>query len=256
MTPDRFAEQFLLPLVRGGTLHVGAPLGRVGLEKLRAASLDGALAADIALARQAVAAELLFDPIPPPLDLEALRLAVAAHDLLFLAHPRAAAVGVRGRLGDIAEFASKLAKLPPTLDADTLVARHTLLHLLPALGRTDVRVSFWVGKREFHGEEPPLGPTCAACARSAGGWAASPKPPRTPSAPRSSPPSSPAARSPISSRRRASSPASTWPATPACSPAPSWLASSPGRGSTRASTTSAARSPPPPWPPSTPPPPA
>ena len=30
-----------------------------------------------------------------------------------------------------------------------------MLHHLFDLGRDDVRVSFWVGKREFHGAEPP-----------------------------------------------------------------------------------------------------
>src|SRR5262245_57168353 len=154
--PDQFAAQFLRPLVAGGTLHVGAPLGRVGLERLREASLDGAVEADIADARGAVASTLLVDPIPPRLDAEALRLAVALHDLLFLFHPRADALTVRDRrLEEVAQFAAALADLPSTKDADALVARHTMLHLLPSLGRTDVQVSFWVGKREFHGEEPP-----------------------------------------------------------------------------------------------------
>jgi hypothetical protein len=36
-----------------------------------------------------------------------------------------------------------------------LAERHSMLHHLFDLGRDDVRVSFWVGKREFHGAEPP-----------------------------------------------------------------------------------------------------
>lgn len=154
MTPAAFAEGFLSPLVAGGTLHVGAPLGRAGLDKLREAKLDGRLVAEIDAARSAVAAELLYDPIPPRLDLEALRLAVAAHDLLFLFHPRAGGARER-KLADVAAYASALGRLEATTDADTLAARHSVLHLFPDLERTDVMVSFWVGRREFHGQEPP-----------------------------------------------------------------------------------------------------
>ena len=156
MAASRFGEEFLLPLVRGGTLKIGAPLGRRGLDGLREGGLDRHMQAEVHAARLAVARELLLEPIPPPLDLEALRLAVAVHDLLFLFHPDAQGALIRDRrLAEVADFAAKLARLPKTLDPDTLVARHTMLHLLPSLGRTDVRVSFWVGRREFHGEEPP-----------------------------------------------------------------------------------------------------
>jgi len=151
-----FIADFVRPLVGGGTAHVGAPIGRAGLDKLRDAEHDRSALADVAVARAAVAGELLVDGAPPLFDLEALRLAVALHDLLFLFHPRADALSVRdARLEEVARFAAACARLPDTRDADTLVARHTMLHLFPSLGRTDVQVSFWVGKREFHGEEPP-----------------------------------------------------------------------------------------------------
>jgi hypothetical protein len=156
MKPHDFVEEFVLPLVAGGTLHVGAPLGRAGYDKLRdtkiAIELDGA----ILEARSAIAGELLVDAVPPLLDAEALRLAVAVHDMLFLFHPGAEAISVRDRrLDQVAQFAGTLASLTPSRDPQALVARHTMLHLLPSLARTDVQVSFWVGKREFHGEEPP-----------------------------------------------------------------------------------------------------
>ena len=154
MTPAEFGERFLLPLVAGGTLHVGAPLGRAGLSRLRETKLDGQTIAEIHAARATVACELLYDPIAPELDLESLRLAVAVHDLLFLFHPSAADLRER-KLGAVASYAAALARLSPTRNADTLVARHSILHRLQGLGRTDVRVSFWVGHREFHGQDPP-----------------------------------------------------------------------------------------------------
>lgn len=156
MSRGGFVESFLLPLVAGGVAHVGAPLGLAGLARLRALKVDPGLAAEVFAARSAVASELLYDPIPPQLDLPSLRLAIAVHDLLFLFHPGAAGLAVRGkRIAEVARFAAALAALPATTDDDMLVARHTILHLVPGLGRTDVRVSFWAGRREFHGEEPP-----------------------------------------------------------------------------------------------------
>ncbi len=149
-----FFSDFLLPLVAGGTVHVGAPLGSAGLARLRETKPPAQVVGGLLAARAAAAAELLLDPIPPSLDLEALRLAVAVHDLLFLFHPRAASISEK-RLGEVAAWAASLAALPPSVDPDVLVARHTVLHRLHDLGRTDVRVSFWVGRREFHGEEPP-----------------------------------------------------------------------------------------------------
>ncbi|HEX2568632.1 MAG TPA: hypothetical protein VH877_03665 [Polyangia bacterium] len=157
---DAFGRQFLLPLVAGGQLRVGAPLGERGLTRLveaaREPGHDVQLEAAIGEARAETAATLLVDPIAPQIDVATLRLAVALHDLLFFLHPAAAGPLVRDRrLEQVAEYAAELARLPATTDADDLVARHTVLHLFPELGRNDVRVTFWAGRREFHGEEPP-----------------------------------------------------------------------------------------------------
>lgn len=159
-TFDDFGRWFLLPLVAGGTLHVGAPLGERGLARLVEALAEGGydvqLEAAIGEARAASAATLLVDPIAPQIDVATLRLAVALHDLLFFLHPAATGPLVRDRrLDQVAAYAAELARLPPTTDADDLVARHTVLRLFPVLGRNDVRVTFWAGRQEFHGAEPP-----------------------------------------------------------------------------------------------------
>src|SRR5437870_5456543 len=84
-----FVRGFLLPLVAGGEVHVGAPLGARGLSRLLEGARDERAEAEVQDARWAVASELQLRPIPPALDEEALRLAAAVHDLLFLYHPAA-----------------------------------------------------------------------------------------------------------------------------------------------------------------------
>ena len=156
MAQRSFLADFFLPLVAGATVRVGAPLGAVGLRKLVDEKPPIELDAAIADARMSFARTLLFNPILPRLDVAALRLGVALHDLLFLLHPAASGAMVRDkRVKQVAEHAAEAARLPPTVDADDLVARHSVLRAFPGMGRTDVRVSFWAGRQEFHGEEPP-----------------------------------------------------------------------------------------------------
>ena len=156
ITRAQFVESFLLPLCAGGAVHVGAPLGGGGLSRLLAEPGDTEVERVLSSARWAIACELQITAIPPALDEHSLRLAVAAHDLLFLHHPAAGNPAARGnKLRQVAAGAAALARLPRTTDADELVARHTVLHLLPSLSRTDVRISFWAGRQEFHGQEPP-----------------------------------------------------------------------------------------------------
>lgn len=152
----RFVERFVLPLVAGGEVHVGSPIGHADLQRMLEGEPDRALEGRLQDARWAVARELQRQAIPPRLDEEALALAVSVHDLLFLYHPDAGPQGARpDRLRRVATGAAAMARLAPTHDADVLVARHTILHLFPTLFRTDARISFWVGRREFHGQAPP-----------------------------------------------------------------------------------------------------
>ncbi len=148
---------FVLPLVAGGDVRVRGALGSVELKTLVDGGIEGLDAAEqVAEARQQVAAELWLDAAPPMLDEPSLRLAVAIQDLLFLAHPGAHALSVRAsRRRKVAEFAAQTASLPAPRDLEELIARHTMTQHLFDLGRDDVRVSFWAGKREYRGAEPP-----------------------------------------------------------------------------------------------------
>jgi hypothetical protein len=164
MTPAQIAEWlrgFALPLVAGGDVRIHAVLGQSELDALLTASLEvarvaGEVVGRIGEARHAVAAELVIGVPEPDLDADAIRLAVAVHDLLFLSHPGTRAASVRkGRLADVARWAAGVAQLPPPDSARELAYRHSMLHHLFDLGRDDVRVSFWAGRREFKGAEPP-----------------------------------------------------------------------------------------------------
>src|SRR5437016_5512115 len=115
--PRRFVSEFLLPLVKGGAVHVGRPLGPRAVERI-AASLASAPTELVALGESARAsaaelppgeqdalrelarhrrlriAELLPHAQEPPLDAVALGLGAAAHNLLALSHPE---LGGRGQ---------------------------------------------------------------------------------------------------------------------------------------------------------------
>jgi hypothetical protein len=148
---------FVLPLVAGGDVRVRGAMGAVELKALLDEDFSREAAAEqVAEARHQVAAELWIDAIRPPLDDQALRLALAIQNLLFLSHPEAQSLSVtRSRRRKVAHYATLAASLPEARDFPELVARHSMIHHLFDLGRDDVRVSFWAGRREYRGAEPP-----------------------------------------------------------------------------------------------------
>jgi hypothetical protein len=153
-----FVSSFLLPLVRGGRLHVGRPLGPGAVERL-ARLLDAGAEADavraLGEARGAVAARFLRDAAPPPLDETTLRLGAALHDLLVLVHPAIEGPGVARRQARVAAAAQALAAVGAPATAAEAVARHSLLARLSEIGRTDSTVTFWLGRETFVGRAPP-----------------------------------------------------------------------------------------------------
>src|SRR4051812_18747137 len=96
-----FVGRFLLPLVKGGTLHVGRPLGpkaiaamvrtwRAGARRAFSSLEDMAeedAIAELGRLRQARARALVYDAGTPPLDETTIRLGAAVHNLLALGHP-------------------------------------------------------------------------------------------------------------------------------------------------------------------------
>jgi hypothetical protein len=160
----RFVAEFLLPLVRGGAVRVGRPLGpravaRV-MERIARASRDAtddeaeALRA-LGEGRRRCAGRLTPTAAAPPLDETSVRLGAALHDLLALAHPDLAGPGLARRQELIAAAALELASVGAPPSAHEAVNRHALLARLPEIIRVDRTVRFWLGRRTFVGRTPP-----------------------------------------------------------------------------------------------------
>jgi hypothetical protein len=132
--PRHFVSGFVLPLIKGGSLRVGRPVGWPELAKLqarlgRAKDPETQAAAEVARRRQAYAAGLLGHADPLPLDHPSLRLLAAAHNLLVLGHPE-----MKGRERDqerVAELALDLADLGAPEHELEATARISLLAHLP-----------------------------------------------------------------------------------------------------------------------------
>jgi hypothetical protein len=154
-----FVSSFLLPLVRGGRLHVGRPLGPREIDRfVRQAAERGAgdeAVEALERARLAVASRFLRDPAPPPLDEATLRLGAAVYDLLVLVHPGLEGPRAARRHERVAAAAKTLAELGAPRTATEAVNRHSLLARLPEIARTDSTVSFWLGRQTFVGRVPP-----------------------------------------------------------------------------------------------------
>lgn len=160
----RFVAEFLLPLVRGGALRVGRPLGARAvartMERIVRASRDAtddeaeALTA-LAEGRRLCAGRLLPTAAAPPLDEVSVRLGAALHDLLALAHPDLGGPGLTRRQEQIAAAALELASVKAPTTAREAVNRHALLARLPEIVRVDRTVRFWLGRQTFVGRTPP-----------------------------------------------------------------------------------------------------
>lgn len=173
----RFVGEFLLPLVKGGALHIGRPLGVSAVERIAAGlagASEGFAAAEVhatpapelppteldALVelghqRRQRIAELLPVAAAPSLDEVTLRLGAAAHNLLALGHPEIVGRGAEARQERIAAAATVLASAGPPRSVGEAVSRHSLLARLPEIVRSDRTVHFWVGRRNFVGRVPP-----------------------------------------------------------------------------------------------------
>jgi hypothetical protein len=164
--PRQFVSQFLLPLVRGGALHIGRPLGQEAVARVLSsasagASPDGGSHPDpnptlaLAAGRQEVSAHYLPTIAPPPLDETTARLGAALHNLLALGHPALLGPGLARRQERIAAAALTLADIGPPRSARETVNRHSLLARLPEIVRVDSTVRYWIGRQVFVGRTPP-----------------------------------------------------------------------------------------------------
>lgn len=169
----RFVSDFLLPLVRGGTLAIERPLSRKSVEALARAHgrsvaglrrmgphtpdpIETEAAEALARARHGALVPLVADAPVPGMDEDTWRLGGAVHDLLALAHPSiATGVGSDARVERVAVEAASLAALGPPATLAVLLARHSLLARLPEVTRSDRTVHYWLGQKTFVGRQPP-----------------------------------------------------------------------------------------------------
>lgn len=150
-------RSFVLPLVKGGELHVGAPISPPALEEMQR-DLDSASAEQVAVddARIDVAALLVCRPPPLILEPEDLALTVGLYNALAANHPRTDSVLVTEKQRRrVLDAALTMVSQPLTQNRQRVIGRHALLHNLFRLERTDVTISWWTGSARYFGQPPP-----------------------------------------------------------------------------------------------------
>ncbi|MEZ4362277.1 MAG: hypothetical protein R3B48_18960 [Kofleriaceae bacterium] len=148
---------FVLPLVQGGELHVGAPIPPAHLAVMQR-DLDTASAEQVAVddARIEVASLLVCRPPPLILEAEDLALTVGLYNTLAATHPHTESVFVtEGQRRRVLDAALTMVTQPLTQNRRRVLGRHALLHNLFRLERTDVTVSWWTGSARYFGQTPP-----------------------------------------------------------------------------------------------------
>jgi hypothetical protein len=165
---DRLFRSFLAPLVLGGELRPGRPIGAK-----TALALGGQLHTDpdlgsfvevarLRIARKLVPLDTFLTPGEPGVapgtpNREEWALAAALHDVVQASHPDWRGVlrsnAGPGRLLDLA--GATLDRIGPVSDVREALARHTWFSRVLEIGRVDTKVSWWVGSQTFLGEEPP-----------------------------------------------------------------------------------------------------
>jgi hypothetical protein len=156
---ERLFAGFLAPLVVGGTMTPGHPIGGEAAFSLAESdhpSADIDLRAHVDLARVRRARSLVpidrFDGI----DGASWVLAAALHDLVLTAHPELAKTFQSDNPQKLLTIVlATLDKIPPTQTPGEALARHTLFARMLEISRTDRAISWWTGKALFLGEEVP-----------------------------------------------------------------------------------------------------
>ncbi len=157
MDCEDFLGRFVLPLVAGGEMHVAGPIDGPAFVKL-AQGLPHASVPLVAIdeARTRVLGTLVARPPALVFDEDELSLAAALHNLLYLAHPDAEGWAVSdSKRAKIVRSAQSFAAQPRTTHRTQVLARHGLLYNLLAIGRTDVKVSWWSGSSTYVGQKVP-----------------------------------------------------------------------------------------------------
>lgn len=155
---DRLFTTFLAPLVLGGPMTLGRPVGHkrafcMGPE-LR--PIDMHAWSQVGLTRVRIARQFApVDALPEVTPLE-WALTAALHDLTQATHPTLAQSFSGKRAKQLLGLTERTLTLVPTCrHAGEALERHTLFARLFEIARTTTKVSWWTGSATFIGEDPP-----------------------------------------------------------------------------------------------------
>jgi hypothetical protein len=157
-TADRLFNGFIAPLVIGGAMTPGRPIGArialaIGGDR---PTTDIDRAAHTQLARVRAARKLVAVDRFEALSRWEWALLAALHDLVQTTHPDLKGTFRSRAPLKLLELAEKtLEHVPPPASAQEALSRHTLLGRMFEITRTDTVVSWWVGSSTFLGTDPP-----------------------------------------------------------------------------------------------------
>jgi hypothetical protein len=159
----RLFEKFMAPLVLGGAMEPGRPLGGKTALALANAEMTGAgvpldaeRASLVQLARVRVARRLAPVDRVGSLAPADWILGAALHDLVQATHPDLPGTFRKSAPGRLLEIILKtLECAPPCPTLRDALARHTWFARMFEITRVDAVVSWWVGSRRFLGTDPP-----------------------------------------------------------------------------------------------------
>jgi len=154
---DELAASFLLPLLSGGTVQLGAPIGPGALAHFAVARpSDSDVEWRVLDALHAAATAVAPLRADPRLDGDLLALCIAAHDLLLLTDPslgtwpaKRAQPKLRGWVEAV------LASIAPPRTRTAALTRHAIVARLLELERRDVVVKNWAYTYRFFGRPVP-----------------------------------------------------------------------------------------------------
>lgn len=156
---ERLFTTFLAPLVLGGAMTPGKPIGGRAAFSLGAdrplGDID--LVSRVTLARVRVARAIVpvdrFEPAPRA---DEWVLGAVLHDLVQATHPGFdAALRRSGPRRLLAVATATLERVSLPKDAAVALSRHTWVGRMFEIGRTDTVLKWWTGASTFLGEDPP-----------------------------------------------------------------------------------------------------
>lgn len=155
---ERLFVHFMAPVVLGGEVRPSKPIGGKTALMMgdQRSVVDNELMSRAQLARVRIARKLA--PIDVLLEPTVAEWALGAvlHDIVQSTHPEWAGIFRSSAPSRILELAAMtLDRIPPPANVGEALSRHSWFSRALEIGRTDTKVSWWVGSQTFLGTEPP-----------------------------------------------------------------------------------------------------